>query len=126
MIACIGCLVPYMLYLPYPVLSCAFRKACSAGVPAHEATHHLDVADLLKQYGKAPGVLDNRALEQACTAIMACQVGWMTGLWWMSNDGALVDDGALGVGVHWLLKSAGCFQQACAGSQYNSNQHHFM
>lgn len=35
----------------------------------------MDVSDLLRQYGKEPGVLDNRALEQACTAIMACQVG---------------------------------------------------
>jgi hypothetical protein len=51
------------------------RKACSSGSAAVEATHHLDVSDLLRQYGKEPGVLDNRALEQACTAIMACQVG---------------------------------------------------
>jgi hypothetical protein len=63
---------------PY-CLSMACRKACSAGGPSPDATHHLDVADLLRQYGKEPGVLDNKALEQACTAIMACQV-W--GLHW--------------------------------------------
>jgi hypothetical protein len=50
------------------------RKACSAGGSNQDATHHLDVTDLLRQYGKEPGVLDNKALEQACTAIMACQV----------------------------------------------------
>lgn len=63
-----------------PLLSvaCAFsvltacRKACG-GAP-HDATYTLDVADLLSRYGADPGVLDNRALEQACTAIMACQV----------------------------------------------------
>lgn len=53
---------------------CVCRRACSSGGSGQDATHHLDVADLLKQYGKAPGVLDHRALEQACTAIMACQV----------------------------------------------------
>lgn len=61
----VTCAVPFLL-------NC--RKACSAGDRDHYATHHLDVADLLKQYGKGPGVLDNHALEQACTAIMACQV----------------------------------------------------
>lgn len=60
-----------------PPLSCVCRRACSSGGSGQDATHHLDVADLLKQYGKAPGVLDHRALEQACTAIMACQVRFL-------------------------------------------------
>lgn len=48
------------------------RKACVASGAA--TPFHLDVSDLLQHYGKAPGVLDQRAVEQACTAIMACQV----------------------------------------------------
>lgn len=49
------------------------RRACSSGPSSTK--YHLTVSDLIKHYSKGEAaVFDNAAVEQACSAIMACQV----------------------------------------------------
>jgi hypothetical protein len=55
------------------------RRACKASSSSNTASsvpkYHLSAADLAAAYGKGESlVLDQRAVEQACAAIMACQV----------------------------------------------------
>lgn len=59
-------LTPLLLLPPPPC-----RRACPSGAAA--ATHQLSTSDLVTRYGRQ-GVLDQSAVEAACTAIMSCHV----------------------------------------------------
>lgn len=61
-----------LLCCAVPLLS--HRRVCAAGNPS-SAKYHLAVSELVSAYSAGEArVLDHRAVEQACAAIMACQV----------------------------------------------------